>query len=241
MDPFSPKIVSINDLVDLAYKNNYTYFTNYFKEEDIKKEQFRIPINYLGIELKDKVILDIGPGTGDSLLVAKEMGANKIMAIDNNPYFAKLQMLRGFHTYFRNYTRKDLYTKRYFPIELTGVDFIWSKGAMNGPQINKDQNSLKGKIRNMFKMFDFGNWVDEVLSLLNPKGQFLFMPAPSQQAQYIDDPNYPIHTDYWVPDVEIFDNGYFAKILMSRGFKQIKGIQKYNHPKAFPTAYLFKA
>ena len=237
--PFDNKISSVEKLVDLAIQNKNFYFTNYFNEQDIKRNQFRIPIDHLGIQIKDKIILDIGPGTGDSLIEAISMGAKKVLAVDNNPYFTKLQILRGVHTYYKNYTRKDIITGRYFPIELSGVDFIWSKGAMNGPQINKDQNTLKGKFRNIFKMFNFSDWVDEVISLLNANGKILFMPAPTKQEKYIEDKNYPISTDYWVPDVEQFDNSYFANVLLSKGFKQIKGIEKYNHPLAFPTAYLY--
>tara|TARA_Y100000589_G_scaffold247575_1_gene235549 strand:+ start:380 stop:1108 length:729 start_codon:yes stop_codon:yes gene_type:complete len=240
-NPFDNKISSIEKLIHLAVQNKYTYFTNYINEQEVKRTQFRIPIDHLGIEIKDKIILDIGPGTGDSLVEAKTMGAKKLMAIDSNPYFTKLQMLRGVHTYYKNYTRKDIMTGRYFPIELSGVDFIWSKGAMNGPQINKDHNTIKGKCRNFLKMFDFADWIDEAISLLNPNGKFLFMPAPTIQSEYIEDPNYPISTNYWVPDIKRFDSGYFAKVLLAKGFIPIKGIEKYNHPKAFPTAYLYNS
>tara|TARA_B100002052_G_C15813133_1_gene566874 strand:- start:236 stop:967 length:732 start_codon:yes stop_codon:yes gene_type:complete len=240
MNPFNKSINTEEALLDLAKKTNNTYFLNYYNESNIKRKQFSIPINHLKIDLSEKVFFDIGPGTGDSLLEARKMGAKKLIAIDQNPFFAKLQKLRGVKTFHKNYTRRGPFKRRFFPKELFNIDFIWSKGAINCVQVNDDMQSLKGKLRNYLKFFDFQDWIEEIIEMLSPKGKFLFMPAVSQQNKYINDTEYPVYTDYWVPNVAEYDESYFAKILLKKGFIRIKDIPKYNHPLAFPTAYLFE-
>ena len=235
---FSPAICSEEELFKLADRNKNTYFSNYYGERDIKRQQFISAISHLKIDLNNKVVLDLGPGTGDSLEVAKEMGAARCMAVDSDPYFVKLQLLRGHQAYLKDYTRKAI-SGGYFPPEAHGADFIWCKGALNCVDVNKGRSIGTRMAKDIIKRFNFASWVREMKSLLNAEGSILFLPAVERKDKQIVDPDYPIKTYYWIEDEEAWDRSYFATILESEGFKQIKDIPHFNQPLAFPTAYIY--
>ena len=105
------------ELVELAKKQNFNYFLNYYNEKKFKRISFQNALSNLKIDLKNKVILDIGPGTGDTLEVAKELGASRCMAVDMEPFFVKFLILKGYQVFYKNYT-VSRYNGRYFPIEV---------------------------------------------------------------------------------------------------------------------------
>lgn len=187
--------------------------------------------------------MDIGPGTGDSLLAARKLGASRTMCVDSNPYFVKIALLRGHQAYLKDYTfRRSAFTShgKFFPCEVAGVDFIWSKGAINCEYVNQGTKIGAHWLKNQIKGFCFRAWVIEMKSLLNKGGQILFMPAVNRKTEQIVDEDYPIVTNYWVDDVDEWDTSYYAKILLNEGFTFVKNIAKYNHPQAFPTAFLYQ-
>lgn len=238
-DPLFRLINNEADLVKLAEERNFNYFNNYYKERDHKRVSFRNAISHLNINLNGKVFLDIGPGTGDSLDVAKEMGAARCMAVDMEPFFIKLLLLRGYQAYLKNYTTSRL-TRGFFPAEVGGVDFIWSKGALNCVDVNNGAKNIVRKSKDHIKGFDFNKWIIEMKSMLNPGGAILFMPAVGLRKEKLIDKKYPLTTYYYVDDVESWDKSFFSKILIKNEFSLIKDIPKYNHPKAFPTAFLYR-
>jgi len=119
------KKISVNNrrarIIWVGKKNNFTYFTNYYAEN--KRNQSLSAINHIAINIKGKSVLDIGPGAGDSLEVAKSLGASRCLEIDSEPYFIKLVLLRGHQAYLKDYTMRSG-KNGYFPQEVAGVDFI---------------------------------------------------------------------------------------------------------------------
>lgn len=240
---FKGNIKTEEDLLKFAEDENIRYFTHYYGQKTIKQNQFKAALDYLNIDLSNKSVLDIGPGTGDSLQLARELGASKTVALDNNPFFVKLALIRGHSSYMKNYTiSRDGYGKRtsFFPAELESYDFVYSKGALNCDLVNKGQDFGIRRAKDFIKGFNFQLWVEEFKLSVKRGGDGLFIPAPPKQDEWFDDPSYPIQTDYWVRDPNTWENSYFSKILIRNGFKVISEIPGLTHQKAFPRAYHFK-
>ena len=118
---FRGNVNSESDLLSLAEDLNIRYFTHYYPQQEIKENQFQAALDYLQIDIANKSIIDIGPGTGDSLQLAKKLGATKTVALDVNPFFVKLALIRGHSSYMKNYTvSRDRLGKRvkFFPPEI---------------------------------------------------------------------------------------------------------------------------
>ena len=231
------------ELLKLAENENIRYFTHYYEQQEIKQSQFQSALDYLNIDIKNKSILDIGPGTGDSLQLAKSLGASKTVALDMNPFFVKIALIRGHSSYMKNYTiSRNGFGKKnsFFPLEIENYDFVYSKGSLNCDLVNKGQSFGIRRAINFIKGFDFQSWVVEFKSLIKSGGDGLFIPAPPRQNEWFEDPSYPINTDYWVRDPKKWENSYFSKILIRNGFNVIHDIPGLTHKKAFPIAYHFK-
>lgn len=240
---FRGNVNSESDLLSLAEDLNIRYFTHYYPQQEIKENQFQAALDYLQIDIANKSIIDIGPGTGDSLQLAKKLGATKTVALDVNPFFVKLALIRGHSSYMKNYTvSRDRLGKRvkFFPPEIENYDFVYSKGSLNCDLVNQGRGFGVRKAIDLIKGFDFQSWVDEFKSLVKSGGDGLFIPAPPKQDEWFEDTSYPIKTDYWVRDAEEWENSYFSKILIDSGFTVISEIPGLTHEKAFPRAYHYK-
>ncbi len=224
-------------LVAFAESINNDYFNDYYKEAKAKEEQFLAGIKKIGFELDGKRVLDIGPGTGDSLQVAKRLGAIQTIAIDKHPLFSSLASLRGHCSYLCDYKKKDS-RGRYFPIETKGVDLIWSKGAIEFFTDNNITTYAK-RIEHKISSFSYEDWFNEAKSLLKNSGAFIFTPAISKQSSEIIDPDYPITTNYWVPDVNKYAQSDISRLLTNLGFERYDNIKKLNHKKAFPFTWIY--
>jgi SAM-dependent methyltransferase len=229
---------SIDELIDVVEDAGNSYFKNYWEETKAKKRQFRAGCFAAGVDLNGLSVLDIGPGTGDSLEVAREQGARVTMAVDMNPYFTKLQLLRGHQAFLRNYTRKDA-LNRYYPVECSGVDFIWSKGALNCYEYANGSSPMRW-IKDKIKGFDLAEWFTQMQGLTSKKGCIVFTPAVSRQSTFIEDPDYPIKTLYWVPDKASFRQSKYISMMESLGFSVIEGVKDLNHDQAFPFSFVWK-
>jgi len=230
------KCHSLDELLIVGKQINYNYYVHYAEKPNTKQREFRSAIDTLNINLQGKTMLDIGPGTGDSMDVAKQMGATYTFFIDGDPFFYKHNKLKGHDGILRDYT--------YYPfIKLNKkFDFIWLKGSTNSDMAIIEQNISVNTIKQIIKRivikpFNFEKWVDELINLLNPGGQILLLPAARYQETAITDPEYDLTTNYWVPDVPTFEKSRFSTILFKAGFQPIRDIPYYNQPLAFPLAF----
>ena len=76
------RVKNINQLRRLARRYKNTYFLDYDVQINTKIREFSNSIKAFDIDLRNKVILDIGTGTSDSLDRASKMGASETYFID---------------------------------------------------------------------------------------------------------------------------------------------------------------
>jgi SAM-dependent methyltransferase len=228
---------SLAELVQLANEEDFRYFSHYAKFSAEKKREFFTALAALDIKIKDKNVLDLGPGTGDALDAAVELGAKKTYFVDQEPFFWRYSILKGHHGWLQHYM-----VKPYFPPELRGaVDFIWSKGSINCAQVNDAASFGLEQMKFKLKGFSFPRWVRELKALLAPGGSALLMPAMGYQQGTVYDAVYKTHHHWWCPDRDRFMESYFVRTLFDEGFKPVTDIPYFNEPNSFPVGLFYTA
>lgn len=218
----------------IAQDLGFSYFVDYDEQIVTKQREFRSACKFFSIDLTGKVVLDVGPGTADSLDCAVSLGASKTLFIDEEPFFVKFGEIKGHQGVQKNYTFTP-----FFPDEWSGrIDFIYTKGSINCEWVN-EQHTLR-EAGDSKGYFDFEAWVIALQKLLKPSsGSIVLVPAMSMQYQRIIDEDYDLDTYYWCPDVAAYRNSYFVKTLVKRGFSVEDDIPGFTQKKAFPLAFYF--
>tara|TARA_A100001035_G_C27780964_1_gene501757 strand:+ start:651 stop:1448 length:798 start_codon:yes stop_codon:yes gene_type:complete len=224
------RVQNIKQLRRLARDNKNTYFLDYDLQIDTKIREFTNSIKAFDIDLNNKVILDIGTGTSDSLDCALKMGALETYFIDSDIYFDKFAKLKGHKGLLRDYMIKP-----YFPeYWRKKFDVIYTKGSINCILVNEMEKTKASSD------FSFDEWVMAIKSLLKKEGKIILLPAMGKQSMRIIDEKYDLDTFYWCDDVESFRQSYFTKTLLNNGFKIHENIEGVNQSKAFPFLYYYQ-
>jgi len=181
---------------------------------------FTALISALNIDLKDASFLDLGPGYGDTLDLAREAGAKTVEFIDYDPYIMTFNILKGFKGYMFDYTfgkgLTQLYPRKY--------DVILSKGSINADQFNRKEP----------RMIRFPEWIKQVENLANPNGQIIICPTFDKGTEMCEG------SYYVCKDPEAFRQSWFTKVLLDRGY-EILYIEGFNKPKErFPFTFYKK-
>jgi hypothetical protein len=227
-------VLSMEALRQAAQAINYTYFTDYDAQIETKRREFRSAIKYFDLKLEGARVLDIGPGTADSLDMAREMGASKTLFIEEEPFFVKFAEFKGHSGVMKNYT----FAPHFDGLERSSIDLIYTKGSINCEWVNMQERlRQEGHIDHYFK---FDEWLDEMITLLDPdKGRVILMPAMDKQNTRVIDHEYDLDTYYWCPDKEAYRNSYFSQTLIAKGFQVFEEIPGFTQPKAFPLAFYY--
>jgi len=225
---------TVEDVRSIARELNFKYFTDYDAQVETKRREFRTAVRLAGVDLAGKVVLDVGPGTADSLDAAREAGARHTMFIDEEPFFVKFGQLKGHHGVQGNYYRPP-----YFPPEWTGTaDFLYTKGSINCGWVD-EQQALR-EARDSRGHFDFAAWVVALKKLVKPGGSIVLLPSMPRQQERLIDQAYDLDTYYWCPDVQRYRNSFFARTLVGHGFDVVDDAPGLLQEKAFPLAFIYK-
>jgi len=100
---------------------------------DSKEAMIEALYDYLGFDFKGKSMLDLGPGTGESLDVARRRGATITDFININPFEVVYNELKGHRGYCFSYTISPGLSR----LPLRKYDFILSKGSLNSDEMNR--------------------------------------------------------------------------------------------------------
>ena len=224
------RVKTVNQLRRLAklYKN--TYFLDYDLQIDTKIREFTNSIKAFDIDIKNKVVLDIGTGSSDSLDCALKMGALETYFIDSDIYFYKFAKLKGHKGLLSNYMQKPYFPKYW----RNKFDVIYTKGSINCILINEMASKEESS------KFSFNGWVMAIKSLLKKDGKIILLPAMGRQPIRIVDEKYDLDTYYWCDDVKSFRASFFTKTLENNGFKIFENIKGVNQSKAFPFLYFYQ-
>lgn len=217
----------------IAISRGFTYFLDYDKQIATKKREFMSAVSFFKIPLKGQRVLDVGPGTADSLDVAKAEGAAQTLFIEEEPIFVRFAQLKG-HTGIRhNYTFTP-----FFPAGWKGTfDFIYTKGSINCQWVNEQH--AKREAGNIDGYFDFDAWVKELIALIQPTGHIVLLPAMWRQPTRIIDEAYDLDTYYWCPDIAAYRASFFTQTLLKYGFRAVDNVPGLTQEQAFPLAFYY--
>jgi hypothetical protein len=164
-------------------------------------------IKELQLDLNGLSVLDIGPGVGTFMEVAKMEGASNTEFVDYDPIFVRYLELKGYNGYYLNYMSPD----GFGAILRNRYDFILSKGSINGDIFN---DLIANPNRRRISLV---KWLDQVEEMLNPGGQIIITPNHGNA-----------ENEYICPDFEEFRNSAFTSIMLERGYKIYPFISGYS-------------
>ena len=225
---------TVDDVRVIARDLNFGYFTDYDAQVETKRREFRSAVRLAGVDLAGKIVVDVGPGTADSLDTAREMGAKRTLFIDEEPFFVKFGQVKGHHG-----VQGDYYRAPYFPAEWAGTaDFLYTKGSINCGWVNQ-QHALR-EARDNRGHFDFAAWVVALKKLVARGGSIVLLPSMPRQQERLIDRGYDLDTYYWCPDVQAYRNSFFSRTLVDQGFSVVDSAPGLLQEKAFPLAFVYR-
>lgn len=199
------KIDNIADLEDYAKKHKI-YLERYIKYFPEGLVIFKSLVKELQLDLNGLSVLDIGPGVGTFMEVAKMKGASNIEFVDYDPVFIKYLELKGYKGYYINY----MYPNGFGAILQNRYDFILSKGSIHGDRFN---DLIKNPNR---RRISLDKWLNQVESMLNPGGQIIITPTYGTA-----------ENKYQCSDLEKFRNSEFVLTMLRYGYKIYSTIEGY--------------
>jgi hypothetical protein len=198
-------IDNISDLEIYAEKHK-SYLKNYIEHGKKVITSFKHLVDKFQLNLDGLSVLDIGPGAGPFIEVAKIEGACNIEFVDYDPIFVRYLELKGYKGYLINYMNpngfKSMLKNRY--------DFILSKGSIHGDRFNAlIKNPNKRRI-------SLDKWLTQVETMLNPGGQIIITPT------------YGTAEDgYKCSDLKEFRNSGFVLTMLKHKYKVYPIIKGY--------------
>lgn len=168
------------------------------------------------IDFRGASFLDLGPGYGYALDLARESGAAKAEFVDYDPYIVIMNTLKGFKGYRLNYMigkgLNSLYPRKY--------DIILSKGSINGDEFNRREPGI----------IPFPRWLDQLENVASNNAHIVICPT-FDRGEEMDGASY-----YVCSDPKAFRESWFSKVLLDRGY-EIIFINGFNEQKRFPFTY----
>lgn len=180
------------------------------------KEHFIRLIDYFKIDLKNKNILELGPGWGDFLFLSRENGADKIEFIDYHPYYFTYNRLNGFNGYVNDY-----FTSNAFKGIDSKYDFIMSRGSIN---VDRFERQFNGTCR----LISFPIWMIRLEASAKPGALIIICPT----FDLGDDKEHPYKCDK-----EKFIHSKVYDHLVSTGYKVCTEIDGFTDPIYFPFVF----
>ena len=173
-----------------GHYSDYSSLYGYLQRDClVKRIIWKNLYEYLGIDFNNKSILDLGPGSGESLDVAKDSGAINMGFIDRDVIMFRYNQLKGYNGYNFDYTTsaiKDFKTK---------YDIVLSAGAFNSDYLNEHSHEL------LFK--DIVEWIESI-------GKELIIIIPTFKQG---------NGGYTCENYNDFMKSEFSQELLSRDFK----------------------
>ena len=117
--------------------SNYSSLWNYLPIEDEMRNIFKSAYDYYEIDFKGKIVLDIGPGDGSSLDIAKERGASECHFIDRDGIITRWNEIKGHKKQFFDYQCRGGMAKALSMNER--YDIVIARGSFNADRWNRNE------------------------------------------------------------------------------------------------------
>jgi len=203
-------------LLEYARKKGYHTYLSYNRSKEAMLNGFKSLYKVLNIDFKNASFLDLGPGYGDSMDLALEMGAKTIEFVDYDPYIVAFNILKGYNGYLLNY----LVGKGLTPLYPKKYDIILSKGSINADKFNRKENGF----------IIFTKWIEQVENLATDNGQIIICPTFDRGEEVY------MGSYHVCKDPEAFKKSWFSQVLNDNRY-EIRYIENFNNPLRYPFTF----
>ena len=177
-------------------------------------------LDFLNLNVYDKDVLELGPGWGDFLDLAKERGSHSTSFVDYHPYYFHYCRLNGHqgykNDYFSNGAFKNVPKRRY--------DLILSKGSINADRFERQFDGG-------FRKISFSKWLDRLEDLARPNAMVIICPTY--------DLGFDMSKPYAYTDYP-FGRRHMFEYLISCGYQIYTDIKGFSHKDYFPFTFVKK-
>lgn len=219
-------MTELQELIDYAKERNETYFLehieqwkDYMNRPRISRPQHYVSLfDYLKLDLSNKDALELGPGWGAFLQVARDSGARIIDFIDYNPYVYTYNRLNEFHGIINDY-----YKNNAFKAVNSKYDLIVSRGSISVDRFERQFNGSR------FRLISFPKWLKRLEDLCNLGGTIIISPT------------YDIGDDKENPYLchrEKTINTKFYSHMWSAGYDLLPYVENWTDEKFFPFTFI---
>lgn len=200
------------------YQNNSSLY-NYIKPhiDDLENYQgykgnediFVALYKYFKLNFKGKSVIDLGPGSAESILLAKKMGAKKCYFIDRDPLITRFTQLLGFTGWHLDYSieRINISDK---------IDYLIAKGSINSDQWTTSRIDIP----------EFIKWMESFAQ------NIIITPTYQMGDEYQG-----LYYHCVGSHREKYLNGPFHNAFINAGYEQVF-INGYSHEIRFPFTYV---
>ncbi len=213
------KLKTLDEFMDHLEEIQHPYFQTYLGYVEAGRPIHQSLIDYLHLDFKGKKVLDIGPGLGAFLDLAREAGAESTEFVDYDPIFWRYLKFRGHKGWVSNYKRSP----GFFPLTLLNkrrYDVVLSRGAINGDEYNALFDAPQ---RNMVP---YPRWLKQVDSMVAPDGIVIITPT------------YRSENPKWTcTDPDEFRSSPFYETMMDFGYEVLPIIEGYGDESLFPFTF----
>lgn len=213
------RIKTTEEFMEHIEEIQHPYFQRYLDAATEGKPIHQCLIDYLQLDFKGKKVLDIGPGLGAFLDLAREAGAKSTEFYDSDPLFWRYLKFNGHKGWVLNF---KLFTG-FFPFNLLKkrrYDVILSRGAINGDDFNR---LFEKRLR---RQISFPRWLRQVESMIAPGGEIIITPT------------YRSENPKWTcNDPDKFRLSSFFETLIDSGYEVLPIIEGYGTEKIWPFTF----
>jgi hypothetical protein len=219
-------MTDMQELIVYAEERKETGFLEYIehREDYLNRPRTSRPIHYISlfnhleIDLLDKSVLELGPGWGILLEVARDARAQKIDFIDYNPYVYTYNRLNGF-----NGIVNDYYMSNAFNGITDEYDVIVSRGSVNVDRFER-QFDYSGR-----RLISYPEWLRRLERLCKHSGTLIISPT-YDRGEDVENP-YLCHQDKVL-------SGRFYRHMVDCGYTLLPYVEDWTDRKSFPFTFI---
>lgn len=210
-------IQSMEDFERYVDEHQPETFLWYREAAEAKQAEFADVMEAMDLDLAGRTMLDVGPGHGDALDVARDRGAARLAFIEHEPVFFAYNRLKPRTSGWQLDHRRHLDR-----LPRDAYDLVWSKGSvvvealMRGAHLSFDPRTLA--------YMGPDAWLDALAARAAPGGRIVLCPYWRHDGERRDAEEVEAHP--------------LTRMLKARGFAAMPAIDGHNSEPAYPVTFV---